>query len=909
MATRQAPPKVERAVQRSRGAGRAAEPAMSDAQSRQHAALLEVDLGRRCAAASAVAWATLATLGTIIYLDTPPFQDPLGVASFFGFLLPLGPGLAGLAVSGTAFMSKRGKLISGHMSEHHNIMMFIGIGLASLVIAISVLVQAGALDATVAQASYPLGVMSITLGMLGYILTWTEWSNRKLVAALCAIVPTLLSLIHLGYPAGQVALVVWEYHVGGALFMVSGVLFVVSMTSTTGAEREIVKGANERLAMEAARIKTRNRELDKALAQTAERAAQIEEEEAKAEADSRAAEERLATAERLKAEAARLQEAARAKEAQASQQLSNVQTELAAHEARARELAALAARAKERELELSTYEESQLADRTRAQEEKLRIERDRRTAEQQLVHVKREREAAHASLEAAERKVREAEAARQEAMDLRSRARDALRVAEARAVEADGARAEALTRVERELGEEREQLEGERQNLAEEKARVERIERDAAERMQTLEARAKELEQLQSSLSEKIGEATRQKADAEALRRKAEAEAADAGARAKAYTTSYAAVKELESRAEQAQADLKKAEQRMEARERKLKDYEAELTRRAQQQLAERKGMAGQKERLSTQEARLKEREAAIFDLESTPDFAREALAALAGDLAPSTAAAAAAAAASKSTSSPAEKAPAPAEPATEPGAGRLSLGSARLDELVGGGLPIGSSLLVVGPAFCGKEAIPLGFVADGLERGVPAIIVTTVRSPAEVLEELELMLSPGAKSRLRTHLRWVDASGKGHRGDALREHVVDVASPADFGKIKSAIAAHFDHLGGAHPTFRLVYMPLTESWRHAEPEVARTFLQQIVAAVRKQDAGAVFVAESGIHSTDEVEALAGMVQGVIRLQEERDGHALRAQGLPGTKTQSWVRYRHSPKGIELGSFELERIR
>jgi len=35
----------------------------------------------------------------------------------------------------------------------------------------------------------------------------------------------------------------------------------------------------------------------------------------------------------------------------------------------------------------------------------------------------------------------------------------------------------------------------------------------------------------------------------------------------------------------------------------------------------------------------------------------------------------------------------------------------------------------------------------------------------------------------------------------------------------------------------------------------------------------------------------------------------MRVQGLPGTKPHQWVRYRHSPKGIELGAFELERIR
>jgi KaiC/GvpD/RAD55 family RecA-like ATPase len=383
--------------------------------------------------------------------------------------------------------------------------------------------------------------------------------------------------------------------------------------------------------------------------------------------------------------------------------------------------------------------------------------------------------------------------------------------------------------------------------------------------------------------------------------------------RAKAYSKSYAEVKELETRAARAKADLQEAEERLAARQKKMKTYEAELTRRSQQQLAERKGIAGQKERLASQEARLNEREAALFDLESSPDFAREALAALEPDLgsiAPRPPSAAKVGGAISPATPPADRAAAaPKGGQGHPAGGRLSLGNERLDELIGGGLPTGASLLVVGPAFCGKEAIPLGFVADGLERGIPAIIVTTVRSPAELVDELELMLSAQAKHRVRSHLRWVDASGKGQRGNVLRDHIVEVMSPADFGKIKAAIADHFDHLGGKHPAFRFVYMPLTESWRHAEPEVARAFLQQLVAAVRKQQSGAIFVAESGIHSSDEVEALAGMMGGVIRCQEERDGHALRTQGVPGTRTQKWVQYRHRPKGIELGSFELERIR
>ncbi len=48
----------------------------------------------------------------------------------------------------------------------------------------------------------------------------------------------------------------------------------------------------------------------------------------------------------------------------------------------------------------------------------------------------------------------------------------------------------------------------------------------------------------------------------------------------------------------------------------------------------------------------------------------------------------------------------------------RLALGVAGIDEMVGGGLPVGSATLVAGPSGAGKTVLGLQFVAEGIQRG-----------------------------------------------------------------------------------------------------------------------------------------------------------------------------------------------
>ncbi len=72
--------------------------------------------------------------------------------------------------------------------------------------------------------------------------------------------------------------------------------------------------------------------------------------------------------------------------------------------------------------------------------------------------------------------------------------------------------------------------------------------------------------------------------------------------------------------------------------------------------------------------------------------------------------------------------------PAPAGGTGRISMGVAGLDEMLGGGLPAGYSLLAVGPSGSGKTILATAFLAEGARRGEPGVIAAFEKSPSQLL-------------------------------------------------------------------------------------------------------------------------------------------------------------------------------
>jgi len=66
----------------------------------------------------------------------------------------------------------------------------------------------------------------------------------------------------------------------------------------------------------------------------------------------------------------------------------------------------------------------------------------------------------------------------------------------------------------------------------------------------------------------------------------------------------------------------------------------------------------------------------------------------------------------------------------------RLSLGVKGLDDMLGGGIPAGYSVLIAGPSGSGKSVLATGFISEGARHGEPGIIAVFEKRPADYSQD-----------------------------------------------------------------------------------------------------------------------------------------------------------------------------
>jgi len=82
----------------------------------------------------------------------------------------------------------------------------------------------------------------------------------------------------------------------------------------------------------------------------------------------------------------------------------------------------------------------------------------------------------------------------------------------------------------------------------------------------------------------------------------------------------------------------------------------------------------------------------------------------------------------------------------------RVAIGVPGLDEMLGGGLPLGYSLLVVGPSGSGKTVLSTQFLAAGIRSGEPGVIAAFEKSPSQLLSQgLNEMVADGKVGVINT--------------------------------------------------------------------------------------------------------------------------------------------------------------
>ncbi len=251
--------------------------------------------------------------------------------------------------------------------------------------------------------------------------------------------------------------------------------------------------------------------------------------------------------------------------------------------------------------------------------------------------------------------------------------------------------------------------------------------------------------------------------------------------------------------------------------------------------------------------------------------------------------------------------------------ADRAPTGTPRLDDLLAGGVPPRGHVMLVGAPFVGKEIVLHAFLAEGLKRGEPAVIVTASRSPDELAQQIAEVLPAFKEFEQKGKVQWIDASrtsADGVRPEA-RPAVTVVKSPDDHPGILSALVSAAKRLDNGRPSggstgsapFRVGFFGLSSSLAHSEERAGFVFLQNFVGILKPRRAVAMYTLEAGALPEARVEQILTRMDGAIRFKQDGDKTFLSVAGVDDVQTREWIEVRATPKALVIGSFSLERIK
>ncbi|HKS59446.1 MAG TPA: ATPase domain-containing protein, partial [Thermoplasmata archaeon] len=259
------------------------------------------------------------------------------------------------------------------------------------------------------------------------------------------------------------------------------------------------------------------------------------------------------------------------------------------------------------------------------------------------------------------------------------------------------------------------------------------------------------------------------------------------------------------------------------------------------------------------------------------------------------------------------------AAPPTRRVADRLPTGTARLDDLLLGGIPPKGHVMLVGPPFIGKEVALYSFVAEGLKRGETTILLTTGKTPQEIGQEIGLVSPQFRQYEQMGKVVWIDASNPAATPSLSDSGPVRavVKGPGDHEGILKALVKAMPKAGegkegkdGKGPgSVRIGFFGLSASIAQGDEKAGFTFLQNFVGIVKPRNALGMYVVDRGTLTDGQVESIQARMDGALIFKQERGKTYLSVQGMGEVATRDWVEYRATNRSLVIGSFTLERIR
>ncbi len=905
-------------------------------------ALLQLRIGRASHLYSMAAAFALAASGILLLLTQPgrPLQDlPTDTKMVLPWLMPI---LAGTFIAASA-LSLKWKPYASERSSHHFVLTVVALLVSIAIFLLLALQNLQGFNPQSLVWVYPSALAGISLTLISLAMTWRGWGRRKLLSMLAAAFPMALMaygfnpIFSTGVPSD---LLILTFMGSAVAVQFSGSMLHISATSNRVQSREMIRVTNDRLQILSDRLKSQKSAVDY-------KAKALRAKEADLEVNEKALKQRLRSVDEGRKELESLQ----TKVDKGTGELRQLKKKIGSREAevatREQKLSLNENEVAGREVEVKktlkrlSKQETQLASQRGKLEKGLAGLRDR---DQELA----DREAETRKVEGAQQRLRkEMDTTRKELMERESELRlkeSALEMkgggeglaARTASIPKQLKRLESrLLEKEKELSQRELQVKRSTHDLqaavqkSEDRARraerqIEKVanqgkdlsarEKEVANREGNLRQREHDLQRQNALLESSLASAKEKEAKYEQLFKEARSQASSARHTEQEVQDELAAVHSREAKLTKMKASLEEEREEINGKlqtllrkekevgaresETKLRILEAKKKIRNMPATGDARALMERERALELREKRLKEKEqemkSRLYEkakvLQEKETTLKKGLSIVEADEVDET-----------------------REQAESTG-GRASSGIHRLDDLLMGGIPTGSQILYVGPAFVGKEVAILNFIAEGLRSGVPCVVLTTSRPPDEVAKDMGPILPSLMEYEQLGLIRWIDGStplaDPKKKTPIVEGNTYVVAGAGDYEGILAAMNLIVEELSKEdYPYFKLAYMTLSTSLTQGSEKEAMSYVQRFVNGMRQIDSIGIYAVEGGMHEKQQIEALEHQMEGAIHFRSERRKNQLKVAGIAETQTRDWVEYKHDSRTLRLGAFQLERIR
>src|SRR3989441_570747 len=202
----------------------------------------------------------------------------------------------------------------------------------------------------------------------------------------------------------------------------------------------------------------------------------------------------------------------------------------------------------------------------------------------------------------------------------------------------------------------------------------------------------------------------------------------------------------------------------------------------------------------------------------------------------------------------------------------RLPTGIPGFDAMVGGGLPVGSSIVLQGPPGQEKLRFALTFLAEGLKSGSSGLVVTSSQSPDAVIAELRNLGVDLNSVTNENRLRVVDwYSWSEETVHDIEERGIVIRSSIDLTNLGVALSRAIAALTGTERRRAVIELlsPATSSY---EVTQVYAFAQSTKRKFDRHQFTSLVLLEKEMHSGTQLTTLHQPFDGVIEIERTRSG-------------------------------------